>query len=262
MSVHLRLLVVASLVLSLLAARRLAAQEDVADVASRDLRADKDENKRYFLVGPHRGVAAPKKGYGLLVVLPGGDGSADFHPFVKRIYKHAVPEGYLLAQPVAVKWAAEQQIVWPTDKNRVEGMKFSTEELVEAVIKDAGGRHPLDPERIFTLSWSSSGPAAYAVSLTSKRVTGSFIAMSVFQPDLLPPLEQAKGHGYFLYHSPDDRVCPFRMAEQAARDLEKSGARVKLMTYEGGHGWRAGLYDHIREGAQWLEKNHATPGKP
>ncbi|MFM7563514.1 MAG: alpha/beta hydrolase [Planctomycetota bacterium] len=260
MSVHLRFLVVASLLVFVLPGQ-LIAQEDVADIASQDLRADKDENKRYFLVGPHKGVTAPKKGYGLLVVLPGGDGSPDFHPFVKRIYKNSVPEGYVLAQPVAVKWTEKQQIVWPTDKNRAEGMKFSTEEFVDAVIKDVGGKHQLDPERTFTLTWSSSGPAAYAVSLTSKKVTGSFIAMSVFKPAFLPPLEKAKGHGYFLYHSPDDRVCPFRMAEQAAKDLENSGATVKLTTYEGGHGWRAGLYDQIRKGVEWLEKNHATRDK-
>ncbi len=250
-------ILVAATLLILLFEGRLSAQEDVADIKSEDLRADNDEKRRYFLVGPHKGVTAPKQGYGLLVVLPGGDGSAEFHPFVKRIYKNAVPEGYILAQPVAVKWSQMQQIVWPTDKNRVAGMMFSTEEFVGAVIKDVGGRHQLDPDRIFTLTWSSSGPAAYAVSLTQKEVTGSFIAMSVFKPDLLPSLEKAKGHGYFIYHSPDDRVCPFRMAEQAAKDLEKSGATVKLATYAGGHGWRGPLYDHIREGVQWLEKNHA-----
>jgi predicted esterase len=263
MSLYARILIVLSVAASLLAGRQLAAQDDVADITSQDLRAEKDEHKRYFLIEPpNKDHKAPKKGYGLVVVLPGGSGSADFHPFVKRIYKHAIPEGYLLAQPVAVKWTEKQEIVWPTEKNRVEGMKFSTEQFVEAVITDVGGRHKLDPERIFTLTWSSSGPAAYAVSLTSKKVAGSFIAMSVFKPDLLPPLEKAKGHGYFLYHSPDDRVCPFRMAEQAAKDLEKSGATVKLATYEGGHGWRAGLYDHIREGVDWLEKNHATRAKP
>src|SRR5882724_2147385 len=100
MSEHLRLLVVASLLVSLTPGRRLAAQDDVADVPSQDLRADKDQNKRYFLVGPQKGIEAPANGYGLLVVLPGGDGSADFHPFVKRIYKNSVPEGYILAQPV------------------------------------------------------------------------------------------------------------------------------------------------------------------
>jgi predicted esterase len=262
MGVHVRFLLIASLAVSLLTAGRLAAQDDVADIASQDLRAGKDEHKRYFLVGPHTGVKTPEKGYGLLVVLPGGDGSADFHPFVKRIYKNAVPEGYVLAQPVAVKWTKDQKIVWPTDKNRVEGMKFSTEEFVDAVIEDVSGKHKLDPERAFTLTWSSSGPAAYAVSLTSKKVTGSFIAMSVFKPDLLPPLEKAKGHGYFLYHSPDDRVCPYRMAEEAAEELKRGGATVKLATYEGGHGWRGNLYADIREGLEWLDKNHATPAKP
>lgn len=262
MTGRLRFLQVVYLVATLFLAPRLTAQDDVADIPSQDLRADRDANKRYFLVGPHPGDTAPKEGYGLVVVLPGGDGSAEFHPFVKRIFKNSVPKGYLLAQPVAVKWSEKQEIVWPTDKNRVEEMKFSTEEFVDAVIKDAAGRHKLDPQRVFTLTWSSSGPAAYAISLTSKQVTGSFIAMSVFKPDLLPPLEKAKGHAYFLYHSPDDRVCPFWMARRAAQDLEKSGAAVKLLTYAGGHGWRAGLYDHILEGVQWLEKNHASGGKP
>jgi predicted esterase len=241
---------------------RLAAQDDVADIASRDLRAGSDEHKRYFLVEPGKGVKEPKKGYGLLVVLPGGDGSADFHPFVKRIYKNAVPEGYVLAQPVAVKWTDKQEIVWPTDKNRVEGMKFTTEEFIEAVIKDAGGKYKLDPQRVFTLTWSSSGPAAYAASLAGKGVAGSFVAMSVFKPNLLPPLAKAKGHAYYLYHSPDDRVCPYRMAEKAAKDLEKAGAAVKLATYEGGHGWRGNLYDDIREGLEWLEKNRPAADKP
>jgi predicted esterase len=240
----------------------LAAQDDVADVPAQDLRAGKDENKRYFLIGPRKDEKAPKEGYGLVVILPGGAGNAEFHPFVKRIFKHAIPEGYVVAQPVAVSWTDKQEIVWPTDKNRVEGMKFTTEEFVEAVIAEVGDKHKLNPERVFTLTWSSSGPAAYAVSLTSKKVTGSLIAMSVFKPDLLPALEKAKGHGYFLYHSPDDRVCPYRMAEQAVKDLEKNGATVKLATYDGGHGWRGPLYDDIREGVKWLEKNHAPPAKP
>ena len=79
--------------LALLLSGSLYAQEDdVADIASRDLRAGKDENKRYFLIGPHKDSKTPNEGYGLIVVLPGGDGGADFHAFVKRIYKYAVPE--------------------------------------------------------------------------------------------------------------------------------------------------------------------------
>jgi predicted esterase len=259
---HQRIFVVASLTIILLTSRRLAAQDDVADIASQDLRADKNEHKRYFLVEPGKGVEAPKKGYGLLVVLPGGDGSADFHPFIKRIYKYAVPKGYVLAQPVAVKWTEDQEIVWPTAKNPVEGMKFATEEFVDAVIKDVAGKYKVHPQRVFTLTWSSSGPAAYAVSLSSKRVSGSFIAMSVFKPDMLPPLAKARGHAYFLYHSPDDSVCPFEMAEQAAKELKKSGATVKLTTYDGDHGWRGNVYGDIRDGIEWLEKHAVKRARP
>jgi predicted esterase len=236
----------------------IQAQDDVADVPSQDLRAGKDEHKRYFLIGPLKDAKAPKEGSGLVVILPGGPGSADFHPFVKRICKYALPDGYLAVQPVAVKWTDQQAIVWPTAKNPVAQMKFSTEAFVAAVIKEVAAKHKVNPKRVFTLSWSSSGPAAYAISLTDKTVTGSFIAMSVFDPELLPPLAKAKWHAYYLYHSPQDRVCPFRMAERAVKDLQKQGAKVTLQTYEGGHGWRGGLYDHIRQGIEWLEKNSAA----
>jgi predicted esterase len=52
------------------------------------------------------------------------------------------------------------------------------------------------------------------------------------------------------------------MAEQAAQDLEKSGATVKLATYAGGHGWRGGLYDRIGEGVKWLDANRAVAVNP
>lgn len=239
----------------------LVGQDDVTDVPAQDLRAGDDQNKRYFLIGAREAAPAPDEGFGLIVVLPGGDGSADFHPFVKRIYKHAVPEGYLAAQPVAVKWSAGQQIVWPTAGSRVAGMKFTTEELVSAVIEDVSQRHAVNASRVFTLSWSSSGPAAYAVSLADEKVTGSFVAMSVFKPAQLPSLSKAKGRAYYLYHSPEDRVCPFRFAEQAVGSLEQNGARVVLARYQGGHGWRGDLYNDIRTGITWLEEQAEAPDK-
>lgn len=238
---------------------RLHAQaDDVADVLSEDRHAAGDEKKRYFLIGPRQEGEPPPAGYGLVVVMPGGAGNAEFHAFVKRIFKNALPEGYLVAQPVAVKWTESQQVVWPTTKLPADKMQFTTEDFVSAVIGDVETKHKLDPRRVFTLSWSSSGTAAYAISLTNKKVAGSLIAMSVYRPDWLPPLESAKGRGYFLYHSPDDRVCPFGMAEQAVKDLEKVKANVKLATYTGGHGWRGPLYRDIRTGIEWLEKNNAA----
>jgi predicted esterase len=228
---------------------------DVADIPSQKLQIGKDENKNYFLIGPGKNATPPAQGYGLFVILPGGDGSADFHPFVKRIYKYALSDRYLVAQPLAVKWTSDQGIVWPTKTNTVDEMEFSTEEFIEAAIEDVARKHKIDRTRVFTLCWSSSGPAAYAAALQNKRsVAGSFIAMSVFNPEYLPPLKEAKGHGYYLYHSPDDRVCPYRMAEQAKKDLTENGAKVHLETYEGGHGWRGDVYKDIRNGVQWLEK--------
>ena len=249
-----RIVVGLLLIATISSGSRAIAQDDVADVASQDLRAADDEQKRYFLIGPREGAEPPEGRFGLVVVMPGGDGSAEFHPFVKRIYKHAVPDGYLMAQPVAVKWTAGQRIVWPTSASRVERMKFSTEEFVSAVIEDVARRHKIDASRVFTLSWSSSGPAAYAIALGGGQVRGSFIAMSVFRPAGLP-LDAAKDHAFYLYHSPEDRVCPYRMAEQASSLLAKNGAKVELATYAGGHGWRGPIYNEIRAGLEWLEEN-------
>ena len=239
----------------------IRAQDDIADVPSQDLRAGKDKQKRFFLIGPAKGAEAPKEGHGLIVVMPGGPGTADFLPFIKRIWKNAVPEGYLVAQPVAIKWNDDQKIVWPTAKMKADGMKFTTEEFLDSVIDDVSARHKLDKSRIFTLSWSSSGPASYALSLTSKKVTGSLVAMSVFNPKHLPDLKKAKGRAFYLYHSKADRVCPYRMAEQAEKELKKAGAEVTLVEYDGGHGWRGNVFGDIRDGIMWLEKNHAKATK-
>ena len=54
----------------LIAAPRCVAQDDVADVPSEDLRAGKDESKRYFLIG--RPEKKPRKPPGLVLVMPGG----------------------------------------------------------------------------------------------------------------------------------------------------------------------------------------------
>jgi predicted esterase len=235
--------------------------QDVADIPAQDLLVGGDKQKRYFLIGPREGVAAPKDGYRLLIVMPGGDGGADYHPFVRRIYKHTVNDSFLVAQPVAFKWQPTQQVVWPTRGNPVESQQFAIEDFVEDVVRDVRRQYRLNTRHIFTLAWSSGGPAAYAISLAeNKSVTGSYVAMSVFKPDHLPPQKHADGHIYFIDHSPEDRVCPFRMAETAKGSLEDNGATVRLNTYLGGHGWHGDVFDRIRSGIGWLEKE--TADKP
>ncbi|MHC4399567.1 MAG: PEGA domain-containing protein [Planctomycetota bacterium] len=234
-------------------ANRKAALSDVADVPAEDLTVDGNDKMRYFLIGAGEGAKPPEGGYKLVIVMPGGDGGEDFHPFVRRLYKHAMSSEFLVAQPVAFKWHPSQEIVWPTRVTSTAGQKFTTEEFVEAVIQDVKRRQPIDQRRVFTLSWSSSGPAAYAISLQEETaVKGSYIAMSVFRHQWLPPLDAAKGHLYLLDHSPEDNVCPFSHAKQAEQDLAKAGATVRLTTYPGGHGWHGDIYDRVRSGLAWL----------
>ena len=230
------------------------AQDDISDVPGELTFAECDKHKRYYLIGAGEQIKAPKEGFGLVIVLPGGDGGARFASFVKRIYKYSLSEKYLVAQLVAVKWVPKQKIVWPTEKVKVDNQEFSTEEFVEAVVEDMRAKYKLNEQRIFTLSWDSGGPAGYAVSLQKeKSVTGSYIAMSKFKPEELEPLEQAAGHCYFIDHSPDDKVFSFEMAKKALGTLRKYGAKTEMVAYKGGHGWKGAVYIRIRKGIRWLE---------
>jgi predicted esterase len=227
--------------------------QDIADIASKELHGGGDLNKGYFLIGAGKDDKPPKEGYNLIVIMPGGGGGDKFHPFVRRIYKNALGDKFLIAQPVAFKWHASQRIVWPSKLHSTDSQKFATEDFIEAVIQDVKKHYQINKRNIFTLSWSSSGPAAYAISLQkSTQVKGSFIAMSVFRRKWLPPLDTAKGHIYYLLHSPGDKICPFSHAEQAKVELTKAGAIVQLDTYEGGHGWHGDVYSNIQRGITWL----------
>jgi len=221
-----------------------------------DLRVGGDERKRYFLTGLPEGS---KGRCGLLVVVPGGDGSADFQAFVRRIAEHAVGEDVMVAQAVAPVWRDdENRIVWPTSTNPDPKMAFSADDFLLEIIEDAsriasdrGNR--VDPKRVYTLGWSSGGPPCYALSLRKKSpVRGTFVAMSVFQPATLPELKRAKGHAYYLLHSPEDFIA-MSHPETAQRELKERRAKTRLQTYEGGHGWHGDVYGHIRKGLAWLE---------
>ena len=233
------------------------AQDDVADVPAQDLTVAKEPKQRYFLIGDT--IQAPDKGFGLLLVLPGGPGSADFHPFVKRIYKNAVPKGYLVAQLVAVPSDNPNQIVWPTAKLKDKKQTFTTESFIANVVKEVTAKHKIDGQRVFTLSWSSGGPAAYAASLMKETpVKGSLVAMSVFPLAQLKPLTAAKGQRYYLLQSKDDKVTPYFHTRVARTQLANAGAAVEVGDYEGGHGWHGDVWGNIAGGIEWLQ-NTTTP---
>ena len=207
-------------------------------------------------LGEYLFVPATEKPAGLLVVLPGGDGSADFHPFVKNIQQGALGGKFAVAQPLAKKWRHNQQIVWPTLRNRTPGMKYATEELVAAVIKDATAKQPVEREQIYLLGWSSGGPACYATMLQKESpAAGAVIAMSVYKPDSLPDVANAADRSFYIFHSPDDQVCPHRMAKQGFDALTAAGTQATLVDYPGGHGWHGDMLGQIATGVEWLEKS-------
>lgn len=240
----------------------VAAGQTVQETPVEDLRIDDDENKHYFLIGPKAEAKPPTDGYRLLVVLPGGDGSAHFHPFVKRIFENALRDGYILAQAVAPKWSDDKnRIVWPTKKLRGKKMKFPTETFIAEIIKDVQGRHTIDAKHIYLLGWSSGGPPCYAIAIDRKTpVRGAFVVMSVFKPDLLPPLARGKGKSFYVLHSPQDFI-QMRFPEAAVKKLAEKGAKTKLETYSGGHAWPSDVYGKIRAGIEWLEQQ-AAEAKP
>src|SRR5262245_46665712 len=131
-----RAIVTASAAICLALCVPAAAARGEDEVPSKEHKAGKDDKKRFFLIGPAKDAKEPKEGHGLVLILPGGSGGADFLPFGKRLYQKAMPEGYLAAQLVSVKWQKDQEVVWPTDKVKALGMKFTTEQFIDAVIDE------------------------------------------------------------------------------------------------------------------------------
>ncbi len=243
---------------TLLLAPAARAQEDVAAVPAQDLTVAKVLNQRYFLVGD-AGRKAPEAGFGLVIVMPGGPGTADFLPFVRRIYKNALSDGYLIAQLVAVPSKNPNQIVWPTAKTKDAKQSFTTETFITNVVGEITAKHKINRARVFTLSWSSGGPAAYVASMMKDTpVRSSLVAMSVFPQHDLKQLAAAKGQRYYLLHSPQDQVTMYSHARTARTQLTSVGADVHVADYEGGHGWKGDVFGNIAAGIEWLQNHPAT----
>ena len=234
----------------------LGMQDNGTEVPVQTLYAGDDRQKMYLLIGAGKESPPPKEGYRLLLILPGGDGSAEFLPFCRRIYQYALNRHYIVAQLVAPKWSEDQfeQVVWPTQGLRWQGARFTTEEFIEAVVADVKKRYSVDSRFVFALGWSSGGPPVYSAMLQKETsLRGAIVAMSVYKPNQLPSREHARGRAFYILHSPEDFI-PIRMARQAEQELRQHGARVHLQTYEGGHGWHGDVYGMIRKGIQWLEQ--------
>ena len=216
--------------------------------------------EKYFLI-EHRSETNANTPRGLILMLPGGPGGADFLPFCANVLSlYGIPKDFVAAELVAPQWIkGDDRIVWPSKTFPDAQAKFTTEEFVAEVRKDVGRVRKIDERYIFTLGWSSSGHVLYSVSVSDPKIRGSIIAMSRFLTNRFGPMEQTRGKNYFLYHSPEDRICPFSEAELAERTLKEHGAKVKLVSYKGGHGWVPNTYycDRIKEGIEWLKEQNS-----
>jgi hypothetical protein len=214
-------------------------------------------NSRYFVLPP---VEPPKEGKGgLIVVLPGGDGSREFLPWVENGLLAQRPPDCVGVLVTAVKWKPDQKIVWPTDKNRVPDMQYTTEEYVRAVVDEVEKQFPSEPAARVIVGWSSSGPAVYPLLFTKDSpFSRGYVAMSVW-PQKPGKLDAVKGRRFFLDQSPEDQVTPFRSVREAYAALTKAGAVVRVSVYEGGHGWQDEPIPRIREGLRWLLSDEPAP---
>ncbi len=230
-----------------------------SDIPSQDLRIGDDANRRYILFGPDAQSTQPASGWGLVVVLPGGDGSDEFRTFVSNIAAKGVPDGLIVAQAIAPRWRdGDDRIVWPTTRLPDDAMAFPTETFINDIIADVSSRLTIDPSRIYALGWSSGGPPVYTAAFSpDSPLRGAVVAMSVFKPELLPPIDGAKGRAFRILHSETDAI-PIRMARQAVADLRDAGIASEITLYEGGHGWHGDSYGLIRRSLEWVEQQAAA----
>jgi len=216
-------------------------------------------NSLYFVVPPRRPPAEGKRGP-LLVVLPGGTGSRDFLPFVENGICGQAPDDCTGVLITAVKWQPDQGIIWPTEKNKVPGMQYTTDAYVRAVVAEVEKTQAIDPLQRVVLAWSSSGPAIYPLMVTKDSpFQRAYIAMSIWPGGQLGDLAAVKGRRFFLDQSPEDERTKFFHVREAVPALAKAGAVVRLSVYHGEHGWGEAPLPRIREGLRWLLGDKPAP---
>lgn len=211
----------------------------------------------YFVVPAKKPPTAKSPG-GLVVVLPGGDGSREFLPFVENGLLAQAPDDCTGVLVTAVRWTEGQKIVWPTEKGRVEGMQYTTDQYVRAVVAEVAAQHPIDPARAVVVAWSSSGPAIWPMLCAKDSpFARGYVAMSVWPKGL--DAGPAKSRRIVIDQSPDDQTTTFAHARDAFAALTKAGAVVRLSTYAGGHGWQDDPLPRFAAGLAWLLSDEPAP---
>src|SRR5262249_26756589 len=106
--------------------------------------------QQYFLMR-HRTPAKPADKYGLVVIVPGGPGTAEFLPFGPNVLTAlAIPDEFLVVQLVAPQWRpGDDRIVWPSHVFPDDKAEFTTEAFLSAVIDEVMAKQPIDARFVF-----------------------------------------------------------------------------------------------------------------
>ncbi|HEY3242255.1 MAG TPA: prolyl oligopeptidase family serine peptidase [Phycisphaerae bacterium] len=215
-----------------------------------------DDDRKLWILHPPLVQQPPASGWGLLLVLPGGDGSVSFAPFVAETIRAAAGKDYAVVQMIAppLPEGDENSVVWPRSRLPDSRVDFTMEPLIRAAVEQVKQERTIDPNRVWVMGWSSGGTIAYAVALEPELpFRGALVAMSVFKPEHLPPLEHARDKSFYILHSPQDFIA-MSFPQAAVEQLGAHGAQVKLQTYEGGHGWHGDIDAEIRRAIEWLDQ--------
>ena len=231
------------------------------DLPVQHLKAGGDAHKRYFIIGPSVKATAAGQPLGLLVFLPGGEKSGEDWLDTGKGWARQLPsDQYIFAFPVSVRWNEKQTNPWPTAKTPEKGMKFSTEEFLEAVVAEIMKNQKIDSKRVFLFAYQQSATAGYAAGL---RPQSPFTAISIGCGGLkskdLPALGAAARRLWYLVSWPGDRGATPKEMQDARAVLSKTRAMVELKEYTealflGGKGC-----DAIKEMIAWFESKTGSP---
>ena len=95
-----------------------ASDTPAALAAVEERKAGGDEMKRYFVIRHQVATNEMPRAFGLLLILPGGAGGADFLPFCTNvIVPFGTPRDFITAELVAPVWGKQDDtsVVWPRE---------------------------------------------------------------------------------------------------------------------------------------------------
>ena len=124
---------------------------------------------------------------------------------------------------------------------------------MEAVVRHAADRYPLNEQRIFGLGWGTGAEAVVAAAAADgSPLRGAMIAMDAFGPEAPAPRDTLRGKAFVVLPGPEDQSS--RAAAAAGDWLRENGAHVRSHAGASPKDWESLLREVVAAGAPWIEK--------